>query len=53
MGRPLGSAVRFSRAADILAAGEGIETMLALKSALPRLLMAAGLSANPGRASFG
>ena len=31
---------------DILAAGEGIETMLALKSVLPLLPMIAGLSAN-------
>ena len=33
-------------AADILAAGEGVETMLALKSVLPLLPMVAGLSAN-------
>jgi hypothetical protein len=46
MGHLLGNAVRFGRTADILAAGEGIETMLALKSVLPRLPMAAGLSAN-------
>jgi hypothetical protein len=46
MGHLLGNAVRFGRAVDILAAGEGVETMLALKSALPRLPMAAGLSAN-------
>jgi len=32
--------------ADILAAGEGVETTLALKSVLPLLPMAAGLSAN-------
>ena len=31
---------------DVLAAGEGIETMLALKSVLPDLPMIAGLSAN-------
>jgi hypothetical protein len=46
LGHLLGSAVRFGRAADTLAAGEGVETMLALKSVLPRLPMAAGLSAN-------
>jgi hypothetical protein len=46
MGHLLGSAVRFGRSADILAAGEGVETMLALKSVLPQLPMAAGLSAN-------
>ena len=38
--------MRFGTAADILAAGEGIETMLALKSVLPLLPMIAGLSAN-------
>ena len=46
MGHLLGNAVRFAEASAILAAGEGIETMLALKSVLPRLPMAAGLSAN-------
>jgi len=38
--------VRFGKTTDILAAGEGVETMLALKSVLPLLPMAAGLSAN-------
>ena len=42
----LGNGVRFGKAADIVAAGEGIETMLALKSVLPDLPMIAGLSAN-------
>jgi hypothetical protein len=46
LGHLLGNAVRFGNAADILAAGEGVETMLALKSVLPLLPMAAGLSAN-------
>ena len=46
MGHLLGNAVRFGKASAILAAGEGVETMLALKSVLPRLPMAAGLSAN-------
>jgi hypothetical protein len=46
LGHLLGNAVRFGRSADILAAGEGLETMLALKSVLPLLPMAAGLSAN-------
>jgi hypothetical protein len=46
LGHLLGNAVRFGRSADILAAGEGVETMLALKSVLPLLPMAAGLSAN-------
>ena len=53
LGQLLGNAVRFGKpepapeqAEDILAAGEGVETMLALKSVLPLLPMAAGLSAN-------
>jgi hypothetical protein len=46
MGHLLGNAARFGEASAILAAGEGVETMLALKSVLPRLPMAAGLSAN-------
>jgi Toprim domain len=46
MGYLLGNGVRFGRAMDIAAAGEGIETMLALKSVLPDLPMIAGLSAN-------
>jgi len=44
MGQLLGHAVRFGMARDILAAGEGIETMLSLRGALPRLPMAAALS---------
>ncbi|HEY1261759.1 MAG TPA: toprim domain-containing protein [Stellaceae bacterium] len=46
MGHLLGNGVRFGNAGDILAAGEGVETMLALKSVLPLLPMVAGLSAN-------
>jgi hypothetical protein len=46
LGHLLGNAVRFGVATDVLAAGEGIETMLALKSALPHLPMTAALSAN-------
>jgi hypothetical protein len=46
LGQLLGNGVRFGRAADVLAAGEGIETMLALKSVLPDLPMIAALSAN-------
>ncbi|HEX6443293.1 MAG TPA: toprim domain-containing protein, partial [Stellaceae bacterium] len=46
LGYLLGNGVRFGRACDIAAAGEGIETMLALKSVLPSLPMIAGLSAN-------
>jgi hypothetical protein len=46
MGNLLGHAVRFGIAEDVLAAGEGIETMLSLRDALPDLAMVAGLSAN-------
>ena len=41
-----GNDSELGKPAEILAAGEGIETMLALKSALPSLPMIAGLSAN-------
>jgi hypothetical protein len=46
MGHLLGHGVRFGVAGDVMAAGEGIETMLSLRSALPNLPMVAGLSAN-------
>jgi hypothetical protein len=53
LGNLLGNGVRFgtlepapAQAGDILAAGEGVETMLALKSVLPSLPVIAGLSAN-------
>ena len=46
MGYLLGNAVRFGVADDVLAAGEGIETMLSLRCVLPTLPMAAALSAN-------
>jgi hypothetical protein len=46
MGGLLGHAVRFGVADDVLAAGEGIETMLSLRCALPAMPMAAALSAN-------
>jgi hypothetical protein len=46
LGHLLGNGVRFGIATDVLAAGEGLETMLALKSILPLLPMVAGLSAN-------
>ena len=46
MGHLLGHAVRFGTArCDVMAAGEGIETMLSLRSALPTLPLAAALSA--------
>jgi hypothetical protein len=52
LGHLLGNGVRFGAAepgtvqAGVLVAGEGIETMLALKSVLPGLPMIAALSAN-------
>jgi hypothetical protein len=46
LGHLLGNGVRFGGSSDILAAGEGVETMLALKSVLPLLPMVGGLSAN-------
>ena len=45
MGHLLGHAVRFGTACDILAAGEGIETMLSLRQVLPTLPLAAALTA--------
>lgn len=45
MGTLLGHGVRFGRAQDILAAGEGIETILSLRQVLPGLPMVAALSA--------
>jgi hypothetical protein len=46
MGNLLGHAVRFGVAADVLVVGEGIETMLSLRAALPGMPMAAALSAS-------
>jgi hypothetical protein len=46
MGNLLGHGVRFGIASDVMAAGEGLETMLSLHSALPALPMLAALSAN-------
>lgn len=46
MGSLLGNGVRFGKASDILAAGEGIETMLSLRCVMPSMPMIAGLSAN-------
>ena len=46
MGHLLGNGVRFGTPTDVLAAGEGIETMLSLRCALPSLPMVAALSAN-------
>jgi len=46
MGHLLGNGVRFGVAADVMAAGEGIETMLSLRSIMPTLPVLAALSAN-------
>ena len=45
MGHLLGNAVRFGVGGEIMAAGEGIETMLSLRCAMPTMPMAAALSA--------
>jgi len=45
MGNLLGHGVRFGPDADVMAAGEGIETVLSLRELLPGLPMIAGLSA--------
>jgi hypothetical protein len=46
MGQLLGNAVRFGVAGEVMVAGEGIETMLSLRSVLPAMPMIAALSAN-------
>jgi hypothetical protein len=45
MGDLLGHAVRFGGPSDVIAAGEGIETILSLRCVLPGMAMAAALSA--------
>jgi hypothetical protein len=45
MGNLLGNAVRFGVAHDVMAAGEGIETMLSLRCVMPTMPMVAALSA--------
>jgi hypothetical protein len=45
MGALRGHGVRFGSTGDVLAAGEGIETMLSLRSLLPSMPMVAALSA--------
>ena len=45
MGHLLGNAVRFGQPGDVMAAGEGIETVLSLLSLLPAMPIAAALSA--------
>jgi hypothetical protein len=44
LGRLLGAGVRFGRATDVMAAGEGLETMLSLRVVLPAMPMVATLS---------
>lgn len=44
MGRLLGNGVRFGRSAPVMAAGEGIETSLSLRAAVPSLPAIAALS---------
>jgi hypothetical protein len=46
LGRLISNGVRFGTAVDVLAVGEGVETMLALASVLPSLPLIAALSAN-------
>ncbi|MBY0334608.1 MAG: toprim domain-containing protein [Acetobacteraceae bacterium] len=46
MGRLLGNGVRFGLMNDVVAVGEGIETILALRCTLPRMPMIAALSAS-------
>lgn len=46
MGQLLSNGVRFGVAQDVVAVGEGIETMLALRSMLPEMPMIAALSAS-------
>ena len=46
MGHLLGQGIRFGVASDTMAAGEGIETVLSLRMALPLMPMIAALSAN-------
>ncbi|MFG1287891.1 DUF7146 domain-containing protein [Xanthobacter versatilis] len=45
MGDLIGNAVRFGGPGDVVAAGEGIETVLSLRCVLPGMAMAAALSA--------
>jgi hypothetical protein len=46
MGNLLGHGVRIGKPVSVLAAGEGLETMIALHMALPKLPVVAALSAN-------
>ncbi len=46
IGDLLGHGVRFGHTDDVMAVGEGIETILSLRGAMPNMPMAAALSAN-------
>lgn len=46
MGHLLGNGVRFGIAQDVMAAGEGIETMLSIRQVVPLLPLVSGLSAS-------
>jgi hypothetical protein len=46
MGDLLGYGVRFANSDDVMTVGEGIETILSLRCAMPNMPMAAALSAN-------
>jgi len=46
MGQILGNGVRFGLAHEVLAAGEGLEAMLSLRTVLPTMPMVAALSSN-------
>ncbi len=46
MGKILGNAIRFEHMQDVMAAGEGIETMLSLREVLPSLPLAAATSSS-------
>ncbi|HQV03470.1 MULTISPECIES: toprim domain-containing protein [unclassified Novosphingobium] len=46
MGNILGNAIRFRQAQDVMAAGEGIETMLSLREVLPTFPLAAATSSS-------
>jgi hypothetical protein len=46
LGHLLGNAARFGVAANVLVTGEGIETLLSLRSVMPTMPMAAALSAS-------
>jgi hypothetical protein len=46
MGHLLGHGVRFGMGGEVMAAGEGVETMLSLRQIMPTMTVVAGLSAN-------